>query len=73
MIIAQREHFGQYGWRSQDGPGSYWLDKLTGNQAVRLAIEDGADVEETAAVWTDDLAAFADLREDHLIYRRRGR
>lgn len=73
MIIAQREHFGQYGWRDQDGEGSYWLDKLTGNRAVRLAIEDGADAEETASVWAEDLAAFAALREEHLIYRRRGR
>lgn len=73
MIITQREHFGQYGWRSQDGDGSYWMDKLTGNGAVRLAIEDGADARETASVWAEDLAAFAALREEHLIYRRRGR
>ncbi|GAB3233586.1 DUF1343 domain-containing protein [Glycomyces halotolerans] len=70
MIIEQRRHFGQYGWRGQDGPTSYWLDKLTGNQAVRLAIEGGAEIGEVTSVWTDDLAAFAELRESHLIYRR---
>ena len=73
MIIEQRRTFGQYGWRSQDGGSSYWLDKLTGNQAIRLAIEDGAQIDDVTPIWADDLAAFADLREDHLIYRRKGR
>ena len=73
MIIEQRRLFGQYGWRDQDGPDSYWLDKLSGDQAVRLAIEDGADVDEVASLWADDLAAFADIRDEHLIYRRHGR
>ncbi|MCH7232695.1 DUF1343 domain-containing protein [Glycomyces sp. L485] len=73
MIIAQREAFGQYGWRDQDGPGSYWLDKLTGNQEIRLAVEEGAGIDEVTGLWTDDLAAFADIRESHLIYRRKGR
>ncbi|WP_199042615.1 exo-beta-N-acetylmuramidase NamZ family protein [Glycomyces salinus] len=71
MIIEQRRHFGQYGWRDQDGPGSYWLDKLTGNQAVRLAVEDGAEIDEVTSVWAEDLAEFAEIRERHLIYRRR--
>ncbi|WP_026932559.1 exo-beta-N-acetylmuramidase NamZ family protein [Glycomyces tenuis] len=73
MIIEQRRRFGQYGWREQDGPDSYWLDKLSGNREVRLAVEEGADVDEVAEVWAEDLAAFADVREEHLIYRRRGR
>ena len=70
MIIEQRRHFGQYGWRSGDGPGSYWLDKLTGNQAVRLAIEDGAEIDEVTPLWAEDLAEFTEIRKRHLIYRR---
>jgi len=73
MIITQRQVFDQYGWRSQDGPTSYWLDKLTGNQAVRLAIEAGADIDEVSTIWTDELAEFADLRRSHLIYKRKRR
>ncbi|WP_100444764.1 exo-beta-N-acetylmuramidase NamZ family protein [Glycomyces xiaoerkulensis] len=73
MIIEQRRAFDQYGWRDRDGPTSYWLDNLTGDRAIRLAIEDGAGIDEVAAVWADGLASFADLRESHLIYRRNGR
>jgi uncharacterized protein YbbC (DUF1343 family) len=69
LIIEQRRAFPQYGWRSQDGGSSFWLDKLSGNTAVRKAIEAGADVEDVTALWQDDLAAFRKLREHHLLYR----
>ncbi|RRR96903.1 exo-beta-N-acetylmuramidase NamZ family protein [Glycomyces terrestris] len=68
MIVAQRRAFPQYGWRSQDVT-SFWLDKLTGNQAVRLAIEAGADVDEVTALWSDELDAFSEQRESYLLYR----
>ena len=69
MIIEQRRAFPQYGWRSQDAT-SFWLDKLTGNQAVRLAIEAGEDVDDVAALWTEELDAFSEQRESYLLYRR---
>ncbi|WP_205325509.1 exo-beta-N-acetylmuramidase NamZ domain-containing protein [Glycomyces sp. YM15] len=69
MIIEQRRAFPQYGWRSQDTT-SFWLDKLTGNQAVRLAIEAGADVDEVTTLWAADLDAFSEQRESYLLYRR---
>ncbi|MCD0446843.1 DUF1343 domain-containing protein [Glycomyces sp. A-F 0318] len=69
MIIEQRRLFPEYGWRSQDVT-SFWLDKLTGNQAVRLAIEAGADIDEVTPLWTDELDAFSEQRESHLLYRR---
>lgn len=69
MIIEQRRAFPQYGWRSQDTT-SFWLDKLTGNQAVRLAIEAGADVDEVTTLWADELDAFSEQRESYLLYRR---
>ncbi|MEU5155815.1 DUF1343 domain-containing protein [Glycomyces sp. NPDC021274] len=68
MIIAQRRAFPQYGWRSQDTT-SFWLDKLTGNQAVRLAIEAGADVDDVTTLWADELDAFSEQRESYLLYR----
>ncbi|MFB9661151.1 exo-beta-N-acetylmuramidase NamZ domain-containing protein [Glycomyces mayteni] len=68
MIVAQRRAFPQYGWRSQDVT-SFWLDKLTGNQAVRLAIEAGADVDEVTPLWAEELDAFSEQRESYLLYR----
>jgi uncharacterized protein YbbC (DUF1343 family) len=68
MIIAQRRAFPQYGWRSQDTT-SFWLDKLTGNPAVRLAIEAGAEVDDVTALWSEELDAFSEQRESYLLYR----
>jgi len=69
MIVEQRRLFPQYGWRSQDQT-SFWLDKLTGNQAVRLAIEAGAQVEDITPLWAEELDAFSEQRESYLLYRR---
>ncbi|MEU6859237.1 DUF1343 domain-containing protein [Glycomyces sp. NPDC046736] len=69
MIVEQRRAFPEHGWRSQDGGQSFWLDKLTGNQAVRLAIEAGADAEELPAIWAEELDAFSEQRKSHLLYR----
>ncbi|THV30863.1 exo-beta-N-acetylmuramidase NamZ domain-containing protein [Glycomyces paridis] len=69
MIVAQRRAFPEYGWRSQDQT-SFWLDKLTGNQAVRLAIEAGADAEDLPGLWAEELDAFSEQRESYLLYRR---
>jgi uncharacterized protein YbbC (DUF1343 family) len=69
MITEQWRLFPQYRWRSQDGGSAYWMDKLSGNTQVRLAIENGADGEEVAAVWERDLAAFRSLRREFLLYK----
>lgn len=68
MILEQRRLFPQYGWRSQDGGSAYWLDKLSGNREVRLAVERGAPVDDIVALWQDDLAAFRTRRARHLLY-----
>lgn len=68
MILEQRRLFPQYGWRSQDGGTAYWLDKLSGNLGVRLAVEAGAPVDDIVALWQDDLAAFRTRRAQHLLY-----
>jgi uncharacterized protein YbbC (DUF1343 family) len=69
MIIEQRRAFPQYGWRSQDTT-SFWLDKLTGNGAVRQAIEAGAGIDDVTTLWTAELDAFSEQRESYLLYRR---
>lgn len=70
MLVDQWRLYPEYGWREQDGDGEYWLDKLTGNENVRLGIEDGADVEDLVEIWQDDLEEFRAVREEHLIYRK---
>ena len=66
MIITQRREFPEHGWRAGDEVP--WIDKLTGSAQVREAIEAGADVDEVMAGWQDELAEFADIRRDYLIY-----
>ncbi|MFD6419729.1 exo-beta-N-acetylmuramidase NamZ domain-containing protein [Streptomyces sp. NPDC060194] len=69
MLREQRRLFPEHGWRSQDGGSAYWLDKLSGNRAVRRAIEAGASVDDVVGLWQDDLAAFRAVRGRHLLYR----
>jgi uncharacterized protein YbbC (DUF1343 family) len=68
MLAEQRRLFPEYGWRDQDGDGSFWMDKLTGDARVRQAIEDGTDPDDIPAVWRQDLAAFRRLRRRYLLY-----
>jgi uncharacterized protein YbbC (DUF1343 family) len=70
MIIVARQEFPQYKWRSQDGPTSFWLDKLTGTDRARLAIDAGADIDEVVDGWQSDLAEFRSLRKKYLIYHK---
>jgi uncharacterized protein YbbC (DUF1343 family) len=67
MIITQRQEFPQYGWR--EGDTVAWIDKLTGSDQVRLAIEAGHDVDTVMAGWRDELADFRRKRRRHLLYR----
>ena len=53
-------------WRETAAP--YWIDKLSGNEQVRLAIDAGADVDEVVAVWRGELAEFRRIRARHLLY-----
>ncbi|WP_049580590.1 exo-beta-N-acetylmuramidase NamZ domain-containing protein, partial [Streptomyces sp. SBT349] len=69
MITEQWRLFPEHRWRSQDGGDAFWMDKLSGNDRVRLAIEDGAAADDLPALWEDDLAAFRALRREYLLYR----
>jgi uncharacterized protein YbbC (DUF1343 family) len=68
MISEQWRLFPDYHWRSQDGDGNFWMDKLTGVTEVRLAIENGTDPDDIPALWQDDLTAFRGLRRRYLLY-----
>ena len=66
MMVTCRDLYPEFDWREATGP--YWMDKLTGTDRARLAIDAGADVDEIVAGWQDDLADFRRLRSRHLLY-----
>ena len=66
IVTGRRLYPNNWAWREASAP--YWIDRLSGNEAVRLAIDSGADVDEVVAVWRRDLAAFRRLRDRHLLY-----
>ncbi|MFC7492761.1 MULTISPECIES: exo-beta-N-acetylmuramidase NamZ domain-containing protein [unclassified Nocardioides] len=74
MIVTGRRLYPEkWTWRElspppQTPPSSYWIDKLSGNEQVRLAIDAGADVDEVVAVWRAELRDFRALRAEYLLY-----
>jgi uncharacterized protein YbbC (DUF1343 family) len=66
MIVTARGLYDDFAWRESAPP--YWMDRLSGNEQVRLAIDAGGDTDEVVAVWHDELAEFRALRAQHLIY-----
>jgi uncharacterized protein YbbC (DUF1343 family) len=67
IITAKRLHPQEFAWRETQEP--YWIDRLTGSDAVRTAIDGGADVDEVVAGWQEELAEFRSVRERYLLYR----
>jgi uncharacterized protein YbbC (DUF1343 family) len=67
MIVTARDLYDEFAWR-ESAPPPYWIDNLSGNEDVRLAIDAGAGFEEVTAVWRDELREFRRLRERHLLY-----
>ena len=70
IVVGRRLYAGSWAWRTESGStySGYWMDKLTGNSDVRLAIDRGADTDEVIAVWQQDLAKFRRTRERYLLY-----
>ena len=66
MIVTARGLYDEFAWRESAPP--YWIDRLSGNEQVRLAIDSGAGFDDVVAVWQDELAEFRALRAEHLIY-----
>ena len=69
MMTTCRDLYDEFGWRETTGP--YWMDKLTGTDRARLAIDAGAGPAEVVAGWQQDLADFREVRAEHLLYRGR--
>jgi len=66
MITTARDLYDEFAWRESAPP--YWIDRLSGNEDVRLAIDAGAGFEDVTAVWRDELREFRRLREQYLLY-----
>lgn len=66
IITAKRLYPSAFSWRETQAP--YWIDKLTGSDQVRNAIDGGADVDEVVAGWQAELAEFRATRAQYLLY-----
>ncbi|MEU6402694.1 DUF1343 domain-containing protein [Streptomyces sp. NPDC046985] len=64
LLVTAKRVWSGFAWRPDD-----WIDKLTGSARVRTMIDAGADADEVAASWQEELAAFRGLRERYLRYR----
>ncbi|MFD5746875.1 exo-beta-N-acetylmuramidase NamZ domain-containing protein [Streptomyces sp. NPDC127033] len=64
LLVTAKRSWSGFAWRPD-----HWIDKLTGSTAVRTMIDAGAEPDEVAAAWRDDLAAFRAVRRRYLTYR----
>ncbi|MER5597429.1 DUF1343 domain-containing protein [Streptomyces sp. NPDC002265] len=63
LLVTARRVWDGFAWRSD-----HWIDKLTGSDRVRTAIDAGADTDAVVAGWHEELAAFRRVREKYLSY-----
>jgi uncharacterized protein YbbC (DUF1343 family) len=69
LMLAGRRLFPQaFAWRPLEKDGSYWIDRLSGSEGVRRAVEAGATAGEIVASWRDEIAAFREARRPVLLY-----
>jgi uncharacterized protein YbbC (DUF1343 family) len=74
MILELKSLYGDaFQWRydSWDKVHPYWIDKLTGSDYVRTAVDAGRSLQEIMAGWQDDLNRFRAMRSRYLLYRGR--
>ncbi|MFI1940148.1 exo-beta-N-acetylmuramidase NamZ domain-containing protein [Streptomyces purpureus] len=63
LLVSAKRSWSGFAWRPD-----HWIDKLTGSARVRTLIDAGADTDEVVGAWSDDLAAFRQLRRGYLLY-----
>lgn len=73
ILELKRLYPDDFQWRydSWDPQRPYWIDKLTGSDYFRTAVDAGGSLREIIAGWQDELARFRALRSRYLIYRDR--
>ncbi len=55
-------------WGTEYGQDVYWIDYLSGSDALRKMIEEGKTAEEIKASWQEDIDAFRLQRKPYLLY-----
>ena len=55
-------------WGSPDKNGIYWIDRLSGSDALRKMVEEGKTAEEIKASWKADIDSFKERRRPYLLY-----
>ncbi|MGH3354448.1 MAG: exo-beta-N-acetylmuramidase NamZ domain-containing protein [Nocardioidaceae bacterium] len=66
IVTAKRMYPSDFAWRESGPP--YWIDRLTGSEQVRHAIDGGADADEVVAGWQGELREFRRSRRRYLLY-----
>ncbi|MEU5086888.1 DUF1343 domain-containing protein [Streptomyces sp. NPDC021356] len=64
LLVTAKRVWDGFAWRPDD-----WIDRLTGSTRVRTMIDAGADTDEVAGGWREELAAFRATRRHYLLYR----
>ncbi|WP_405782067.1 exo-beta-N-acetylmuramidase NamZ domain-containing protein [Streptomyces sp. NBC_00859] len=64
LLVTAKRVWPGFAWRSDN-----WIDKLTGSEQVRTAIDKGAGTDDVVAAWQGELSAFRSVRERYLAYR----
>ncbi|MFI1766433.1 exo-beta-N-acetylmuramidase NamZ domain-containing protein [Streptomyces sp. NPDC020800] len=64
LLVTARKAWSGFAWRPDD-----WIDKLTGSARVRTMIDAGADTDEVAGAWQEELTAFRSVRRKYLLYK----
>ena len=59
---------GDFFWGKPDGKGIYWIDRLSGSDALRTMVEEGKTAEEIKASWQEECRAFREQRKPYLLY-----
>ena len=55
-------------WGQQYNDGQYYIDKLSGSDALRTMIDAGKTPEEIKASWQEDIQRFMEQRRPYLLY-----
>ncbi|MFJ3233225.1 exo-beta-N-acetylmuramidase NamZ domain-containing protein [Streptomyces sp. NPDC086787] len=63
LLATAKKTWSGFAWRSDQ-----WIDKLAGTDRVRTMIDAGGGVDEVAAAWQEELAAFRRVRGEYLLY-----
>jgi uncharacterized protein YbbC (DUF1343 family) len=73
FVSVKKLYPGDFEWRydAWDRQRPYWIDKLTGSDYVRTAVDAGRSPDEIVAGWQVELEEFRRVRRRYLIYHLR--